>query len=177
VTVTDANTAQVAQVGNAKRTNRLGAELLIDWQLAQSLFRNNDAIRGLVNWNWVQAAFDDDDNFHDNKLPVVTPHTIYSELSYLPVSYLKVAANLQHVPRGAYVDYANSFRDDGYSVFGARIEWDHKSWRAFVDASNLNNVKYAATVIGAQNNASSTDGLFFAPGEPRSLTVGVGYQF
>lgn len=177
VTVTDATTAQVSQVGNAKRTNRLGAELLVDWQLAQSVFRSSDELRGLINWNWVQAAFDNDINFQDNKLPVVTPHTIYSELSYLPVSHWKVSANLQHVPRGAYVDYANSFRDDGYSVFGARIEWDHKSWSAFVDASNLNNVKFAATVIGAQNNASSNDGLFFAPGEPRSFTVGVGYQF
>lgn len=177
VSTADAANAQITSIGNARRTERLGAELLINALVSQSVFRDHDQLKALLNWNWVQATFDNDASFKNNKLPVVTPHTIFSQISYIPFSALEASLNVKHVPRGAFVDYQNTFRDREHTVFGARIELKSNRWSSFVDVSNINNTTYAATVIGAQNNTRGNDGLFFAPGESRAFTIGTTYFF
>ncbi|NIJ18642.1 iron complex outermembrane receptor protein [Sphingomonas naasensis] len=153
---------------NAGRTRHQGVELGIDLDLAAWA-------RLRQTYMWSDFHFRGDAQFGDNRLPVIPEHFYRAELR-LGSDALHVSPNVEWVPRGAWVDYANSFRTDGYALLGlgaeARLD---RRFTLFADARNLAGRK-AAGDISAVVQYTPASAIFY-PVERRSLFAGVRAAF
>jgi len=153
---------------NAGRTRHQGVELGLDLDLAAWA-----RLRQVYMWS--DFRFRGDAQFGDNRLPVVPEHLYRTELR-LGGETLHVAPNLEWTPRGAWADYANSFRISGYVLFGlsaeARVD---ERFTLFADARNLGGRK-AAGDISAVVQYTPASAIFY-PVERRSVFAGVRAAF
>lgn len=153
---------------NAGRTRHQGIEAGIDidiapWARLRQVYQYND------------FRFRGDVKYGKNRLPVIPEYQYRAELR-LGTAAFGVSPNVEWVPRGAWADYANSFRGDGYALIGlgadARIG---KAVSLFVDARNLAGKK-AAGDISAVVAYAPTSAIFY-PVERRSLFAGIRTAF
>ena len=126
---------------NAGRTRHQGVEAALDlaftsWATLRQVYQYSD------------FRFRSDAQFGNNRLPVVPRHFYRAELK-LGTERASIAPAVEWVPQGAWVDYANSKRADGYATFnlGAQAQLT-KTVSLFVDARNLTG-KRAIGDIGA----------------------------
>ncbi|AQR72911.1 TonB-dependent receptor domain-containing protein [Sphingomonas sp. LM7] len=157
-----------ASTFNAGRTRHQGVELGLDLDLTAWA-----RLRQVYMWN--NFRFVDDTQFGNNRLPVVPEHFYRAELR-LGGETLHVSPNLEWTPRGAWTDYANSFRTDGYVLVGlsAEAQIDDR-FTLFADARNLGGRK-AAGDISAVIAYTSASAIFY-PVERRSVFAGVRASF
>lgn len=153
---------------NAQRTRHQGIEAGLDidlapWARLRQVYQYND------------FRFRADAQFGNNRLPVIPQHQYRAELRLGTVAF-GVTPNVEWVPKGAWADYANSFRPNGYALAGlsadARIG---KHLSLFVDARNLANKKAAGDASAVIAYAPS--GAIFYPVERRSLFAGMRAAF
>jgi iron complex outermembrane receptor protein len=76
------------------------------------------------------------------------------------------------------VDYANSFWADAHVIFGARIGLDAPGgrWQTWIEARNLGDRHYAATVTPGYDDAGS-DAARSTPGEGFGVYAGLRLRF
>ncbi|TGX55852.1 TonB-dependent receptor [Sphingomonas gei] len=166
-----------ASTFNAGRTRHQGVELGLDLDLTAWL-----RLRQV--WQVNDFRFRDDAQFGDNRLPVI-PEQFYRAELRLGDDGLHVAPNMEWVPRGAWVDYANSMRIGGYVLFGASAEAAvMPGVTLFADARNLAGRKAAgdisAIVRYVPDNPSTLrdeSSQIFTPVERRSVFAGVRAAF
>ncbi|MDH4394131.1 MAG: TonB-dependent receptor plug domain-containing protein [Limnobacter sp.] len=170
-------TQVITAVANADTTQRVGAELNLQGVLLKNVGMTGAQLNGTFNLNWVDAQFDQDPTFKDNTLPVITPITLYGALALRKSQDWSTEVFAQAVPRGAYLDYANTVRAGDYLTVGLRGQVKFGAWDFYAEARNLGDKRYVSTVIGAAVNAQGMDMAGFAPGEPQSLAVGARYTF
>ena len=153
---------------NAGRTRHQGVEAGLDVDLGRWA-----RLRQVYQWN--DFRFRRDAQFGDNRLPVVPEHLFRTEIR-LGTEAISLAPHLEWVPRGAWADYANSFRTRGYALIGlgaqARI---NARVTLFADARNLADRK-AAGDVGAVVTYSTASAIFY-PVERRSLFAGIRAAF
>lgn len=153
---------------NAGQTRHQGVELGLDLDLSAWA-----RLRQVYLWS--DFRFRDDAQFGDNRLPVVPEHLYRAELR-LGSELLHVSPNLEWTPRGAWADYANSFRTGGYVLLGlsaeARID---DRFTVFADARNLGG-RRAAGDISAVVRYTPASAIFY-PVERRSVFAGVRASF
>lgn len=153
---------------NAGRTRHQGVEAGLDLDLGKWA-----RLRQIYQWS--DFRFRGDAQFGDNRLPVIPEHLFRTELR-LGTEAFNVAPNLEWIPRGAWADYANSFRARGYALIGlgaqARIA---ERVTIFADARNLADKK-AVGDIGAVIAYTPASAIFY-PAERRSLFAGVRAAF
>lgn len=119
--------------------------------------------------------FVDDVQFGDNALPVIPRHLYRAELQ-LGSETLHVAPSLEWVPEGGWADYRNSFRPDGYVMFGVTAQAALSDrFAVFLDARNLGDRK-AVGDIGAVVAYAPANAIFY-PIERRSVFAGVRAAF
>ncbi|HVJ03316.1 MAG TPA: TonB-dependent receptor [Sphingomonas sp.] len=153
---------------NAGRTRHQGVELGLDLDLASWA-----RLRQVYQYN--DFRFRGDSQFDGNRLPVVPEH-FYRAALELGREGLKIAPNVEWMPRGAWVDYANSFRTGGYALVGITAEARlTPAITVFADARNLADRKAAGDVsaVVAYTPASAV----FYPVERRSVFAGVRAAF
>ena len=126
---------------NAGRTRHQGVEAALDlaftpWATLRQVYQYSD------------FRFRSDAQFGNNRLPVVPRHFYRAELK-LGTERASIAPAVEWVPQGAWVDYTNGKRVDGYATFnlGAQAQLT-KTVSLFVDARNLTG-KHAIGDIGA----------------------------
>lgn len=153
---------------NAGRTRHQGVELGLDLDLAAWA-----RLRQVYMWS--DFRFRADVQFDDNRLPVIPEHLYRAELR-LGGEALHVAPNLEWVPRGAWADYANSFRTDGYVLVGlsAEAKVDDR-FTLFADARNLGGRKAAGDISAVVRYTRAS--AIFTPVERRSVFAGVRASF
>jgi iron complex outermembrane receptor protein len=153
---------------NAGRTRHQGVELGVDFDLAAWA-----RLRQVYMWS--DFRFRDDAQFGTNRLPVIPRHFYRAGLRIGDDS-LHLTPNLEWVPHGAWVDYANTFRTGGYVLAGlsAEIEVD-KRFTLFADARNLGGRK-AAGDLSAVVQYTPASAIFY-PVERRSVFAGVRAAF
>jgi len=153
---------------NAGRTRHQGVELGLDldltgWARLRQVYQYSD------------FKFRGDAQFGDNRLPVIPEHLYRAELR-LGSDALHLSPNVEWVPRGAWVDYANSFRTGGYALLGlsaeARVD---RRFTLFADARNLGGRKAAGDVSAVVRYTPAS--AIFTPVERRSLFAGVRAAF
>lgn len=153
---------------NAGRTRHQGIELGLDLDLAAWA-----RLRQVYMWS--DFHFRDDAQFGDNRLPVVPEHLYRAELR-LGGNALHVSPNLEWTPRGAWVDYTNSFRTSGTVLFGlsAEAQVDDR-FTLFADARNLGGRKAAGDISAVVQYTPAS--AIFTPVERRSVFAGVRAAF
>jgi len=160
---------------NADRTIHQGIEAGLDWKPTPRL-------RLRQTWTWSDFRFDGDAQYGNATLPVV-PETLYrAELKYEHPAGWFVAPNLEWTPKGPYVDYRDKARAPAYAVAGLGAGWAHDRVTVFVDARNLFDKRYVATVNPLALAATATKAAIEAnaawwPGEGRAVFAGVTGKF
>lgn len=149
---------------NAGRTRHQGVELGLDldltgWTRLRQVYQYSD------------FKFRGDAQFGDNRLPVIPEHLYRAELR-LGSDALHLSPNVEWVPRGAWVDYANSFHTGGYALLGlsaeARVD---RRFTLFADARNLGGRKVAGDVSAVVRYTPAS--AIFTPVERRRVFAGV----
>ncbi len=76
------------------------------------------------------------------------------------------------------VDYANSFKADAYTLWGASLGYQaaDQQWNAWLDFKNLSNTRYAATVTPGYDDAGK-DIARSTPSESFSTYAGITFNF
>ena len=158
---------------NAGRTRHQGIEAALDlaiapWVTLRQVYQYSD------------FRFRNDVQFSDNRLPVVPRHFYRAEVK-LGTDRVSITPAVEWVPQGAWVDYNNIKRVDGYATLslGAQAQLT-KGVSLFVDARNLTG-KRAIGDIGALVSYKTDDPLTpgnqasaaFYPIERRAVYAGV----
>jgi iron complex outermembrane recepter protein len=123
--------------------------------------------------------FRDDAQFGDNRLPVIPKHLYRAELR-LGGERFHIAPGLEWVPRGAWADYANSFKVGGYISLGITAEADvARGVTLFIDGRNLSN-RHAIGDISAvvdYRTLQPSQQATFHPVERRAVYGGIRAHF
>lgn len=153
---------------NAGRTRHQGIELGLDLDLAPWA-----RLRQVYQYSDFRVR--SDRQFGNNRLPVVPEHFYRAELAF-GRDGLKLAPNVEWTPRGAWADYSNSLRAEGYALLGATAEARvTRAVTVFVDARNLADRKAAGDVSAVVTYAPGN--AIFYPVERRSVFAGVRAAF
>jgi iron complex outermembrane receptor protein len=157
---------------NAGGTLHQGIEAGLDldlapWARLRQVYQFND------------FRFRGDRQFGNNRLPVIPKHLYRAELR-LGGDTLNVAPNLEWVPQGAWADYANSVRANGYVLIGATAEAQVRPGLSmFIDARNLTGKKAVGDISAVVNyTALPVNQLaIFYPVERRAIFAGLRAHF
>jgi len=153
-----------ASTFNAGRTLHQGIEAGLDLDLARWV-----RLRQVYQYN--DFRFRDDARYGDNRLPVVPRHVYRAEIR-IGNERLNAAPNLEWVPQGAWADYANSLRTDGYALIGLTAEARAgRNITLFLDARNLTGRKAVGDISAVV--AATPDSTIFYPVERRAIYGGV----
>ena len=148
---------------NADRTLHQGIEAGLDLQLSSWATLKQV-------YQYSDFRFRGDVLYGDNRLPVVPRHVYRGELR-LGTNRASISPAIEWVPQGAWVDYQNSKRVDGYATLGLGAQAELRSGvTLFLDARNLTK-KRAVGDIGAV--VSYTGQAAFYPIERRAVYAGV----
>lgn len=159
---------------NAGRTRHQGVEAGLDlalapWALLRQVYQYSD------------FRFRGDALYGDNRLPVAPQHVYRGELR-LGTEHASVSPAVEWVPQGAWVDYQNSKRVDGYATLslGAQVEL-RSGVTLFLDARNLTKKRavgdISAVVRYAADNPATPvvneGSVAFCPIERRAIYAGL----
>ena len=166
-----------ASTFNAGKTRHQGIEAGLDLTLGALL-----RLRQVYQYN--DFRFRDDVQYRDNRLPVLPKHQYRAELR-IGFEGLNLTPNVEWVPQGAWVDYQNTKRVSGYTMFGVRGEARvAEGVTLFVDARNLTNKKAVGDISAilryvANNPATAADegSVAFYPIERRAFYGGLRMSF
>lgn len=162
---------------NAGRTRHLGAEVSVEQPLPHHF-----ALQ--ASYSYGDFTFVDYDEAERSGYPATTV-LVSRDGNDLPLSpHHKYGAALRYAPPGGfnarlstvtwgryYVDTANTETYEGFTTVGGRVGYDRSRYGAFVAVDNVFDAKYAAEVT---KNYGKTG---YAPGAPRTWTVGVTARF
>ncbi|MGE6699089.1 TonB-dependent receptor family protein [Hyphomonas sp. NPDC076900] len=157
-----------ASTFNADKTTHRGIEAgldlaFTDWLTLRQVYQYSD------------FKFDGDAEFGDNTLPVVPEHVYRAELRFSHDRFT-VAPNLEWVPEGAWADYNNTTRTDGYTLLGLTGSYQATgNIDLFLDARNLAGEK-AAGDISAVITATPASAIYY-PVERRAVFGGIRARF
>ena len=154
---------------NVGKTSHTGLEttitlLPLNWMqfaLAYTYARNtyedfNDPVTGI--------------DYSGNTMPLAPENRLNARLGIIPINRMLLELEMDFQDQ-YYVDDANTDTYDRPSLFNFRATYNWKSWSIWVHVLNLTDEKYASRVT-ARNGISS-----FFPGAPRSVFVGLSYQW
>lgn len=157
-----------ASTFNADNTTHRGIEAgldleFTDWLTLRQVYQYSD------------FRFDGDAQYDDNTLPVVPEHVYRAELRFSHDRFT-IAPNLEWVPEGAWADYNNTTRTDGYTLLGLTGSYQATSnIDLFLDARNLAGEK-AAGDISAVITAAPASAIYY-PVERRAVFGGIRARF
>jgi iron complex outermembrane receptor protein len=182
----DPGTGIYSTTFNAPNTVHQGVELGGGVEVLRDIIGPDagDVLKISQIWNLNLFSFDGDRIYGWNWLPAIPRNVLRTTVSYTTKDGLYIAPQVDWVPSGAYVDYANTLQAPGYALIGLQaglkmpngLEW-------YVDARNLGNVHYVSDVISVAN-AQKPLGAFpvgnpqaFYPGNGAAIYSGVKYRF
>ncbi len=122
---------------NIDKSHKYGLDIYDKWLVT-------DAFNVALNYNYVRAIIDEEENYGGNNLPGVSEHNIKATLSYLPNKNTTLA--LTQIYRSeAYAadDFENSFvqKQDAYKSTDVSITYAKDSLELFAKINNLFNQK------------------------------------
>jgi len=124
-----------------------------------------------INALYNDFRLDGDASYGNNRIPGVPEFLIRSEWR-ADIGDQFVALTTESADK-SFIDFANSFSADSYSIFGLKAGGQllpKLAW--FAEARNLADKKYAAST-GVIRDASGSDRAQFLPGDGRSLYAGL----
>ncbi|MEO6517613.1 MAG: TonB-dependent receptor [Pseudoxanthomonas sp.] len=157
---------------NVDRTLHAGIEALLG---ASFPFGNGaHRIEPLVSASYNAFSFDGDALYGDNDLPAAPGYLVRGEVIYRHASGVFGGPTVD-VVGSRYADFSNTYRVGSYRLLGLRAGIDRQPWSVFGEVRNLLDREYVG-VLTVKDRAGADDALLQA-GAPRSVYVGVRYQF
>lgn len=156
---------------NGDRTIHQGLEAGLEWTLPVTPADGRLVLRQTYNYN--DFYFERDLLWEGNRLPVVPEHQYRAELTWRHPSGLFVTPTVEWRIDDVWVDYANTLKAPGFTVWGLNGGWDLANGTTlFVDARNLTDERYISE-MSAVTDARTASTAVFMPGEGRAVFVGV----
>lgn len=176
---------------NASPTQHQG----IEFGLTTTLWQEKDAaaqehaskIALRQSYTWSDFRYKNDYLYGKNRMPGVPEHYYQAELFFEHSSGFYAGVNVK-ASTDSYVDYANTYKGDGWVILGFNAGYAPKggNWRIYLDVRNLTDENYASSISPAFEHRTATqitNGVDpdtinrFSPGDPLSATVGFSYRF
>lgn len=152
---------------SAAKTRHTGVELSTDAIVAKNLFASNANLSWRTAYTFADFKFTRDANFGGNYIPGQPKHLLRSELRYDHPKNFWISPNVDWSPAAYLVNSANTFRNDSYAVFNIRAGYDRAKYGIFLEANNLANRIYSASVI-----VDDAANRFYEPANGRSAYIG-----
>jgi iron complex outermembrane receptor protein len=173
---TDPGTGIYSTTVNAPNTVHQGIELGGGVEVLRNIVSADagDVLKIAQIWNLNSFYFEGNRVYGNNWLPAIPRNVLRTTVSYTTRDGFYLAPQVDWVPSGAFVDYANTLQAPGYALIGLQaglkmpngLEW-------YVDARNLGNVHYVSDVISVANAQKPLPDTY-APGNPQSFYPGNG---
>jgi iron complex outermembrane receptor protein len=160
-------------VVNADRTLHQGVELGFGAAVLKSMFVNGNEPDKLwlnVAYTFSDFRFQNDATFGNNELPGAPRYLVRAELLYKHPSGFFAGPNMELVPTTYFVDSANTVSTTAYGIWGLRAGYEQENYSLFLDARNLSNETYIASVSIAR--FANTASALYEPGTGRALYAG-----
>ncbi|WP_370151491.1 TonB-dependent receptor family protein [Ferrovibrio sp.] len=168
-TIQPASGAAVQQ--NVDGTIHQGIELGGDWVFGRDLAATGDNAMLRLAYTYSDFYFDGHPTYGNNDIPGAPKHYLRAALRYSHASGWYAGPNVEWVPRGYYVDNANSAKTPAYALLGARAGYDFgNGLTLFVDGRNLLDRTYISNV-GTTTTANANSTLY-NPGDGRAVYFG-----
>ncbi|WP_353190292.1 TonB-dependent receptor [Pandoraea pnomenusa] len=162
---------------NANKTVLQGLEVGASVDLFRNVVATGDRITLSQIWNYSDFRFRDDPQYGNNRIAGVPTNVLRTTLGYALTDRFQIAASLDWVPTGAWVDYANTMRVPGYTLLGLQASYVvQRGVTFYVDARNLTNKRYV-TDFSTVTDARTANTAVFYPGDGRSVFAGVRFAF
>jgi iron complex outermembrane receptor protein len=117
--------------------------------------------------------FDDDSVYGNNALAGVPEQLYVSEVRLDGATGWYLGVNVRVVPDGPWVDFSNTTRVPGYTLWGVTAGWDVTDHvRLFVAGENLTDKAYVSN-IGTNADQSRERAALFTPGQGRGCFGGI----
>ncbi len=154
---------------NAGRTRSEGLELGLTYASGAFDARLGTAIS---THRYLQYQTGSTSNFTGKSMPQAPRDITTMEVGYQPATHARVALEVVH--QGAYwMDDANTQQYPGHTLLNLRGNMQlGRDWTLWAQARNLTDKRYADSASKSNSGAST-----YSPGAPRSLMVGVSYQW
>jgi iron complex outermembrane receptor protein len=176
----DAFTFDFCVVENADKTIHQGVEAGFGAAVWRSIIEtgaDSDAVWLNAAYTFSDFRFDNDASFGDNEIPGAPRHYLRAELLYKHPSGLYFGPNVEWAPEPYFVDNANTFKTEGYAIWGAKVGFDNGGeWTAYIEGRNLADEAYIAStsIVG---DAAGLDLPLFNPGNGRAVYAGVQHKW
>ena len=158
---------------NAAETRHYGLEAALAYELAGEALVARDRVASRISYTWGRFEYVTDASYAGSRLPGTPEHYVQAELEYHHPSGLSFKPNVEWVPMSYFVDSANLVEKEGWTTFGARIDWAlvRLGGSVFVEARNLTNAHYSPAVV-----VDDGGGRSFFPADGRSFYAGFRWQ-
>ncbi|VVD62391.1 TonB-dependent receptor family protein [Pandoraea nosoerga] len=162
---------------NANKTVLQGLEIGACVDLFKNVIATGDRVTLAQIWNYSDFRFRDDPQYGSNRIAGVPTNVLRTTLGYALSNRFQIAASLDWVPAGAYVDYANTMRVPGYTLLGVQASYQvQRGVTFYVDARNLTDKRYV-TDFSTVTDARTANTAVFYPGDGRSVFAGLRFAF
>ncbi len=116
-----------------------------------------------------------------NRIAGVPRHLVSAEVLYR-VGGLRFGPNVRWMPTATETNHANQpdSQQDSYALLGFKVDYQiDKHWQAYVQGDNLTNRTYASAFVIRNSTLPNPPAATptFLPGNGRSVTAGITYQF
>ncbi|MBV9078683.1 MAG: TonB-dependent receptor, partial [Methylobacteriaceae bacterium] len=164
---------------NAPRTRHQGFEFAATLDLWRDLSGPGagDVLTLGQVWTYNDLRFVRDRAFGGNEIAGLPPHVLRTTLTYRRADGAYLGPTLDWVPRGAFVDNANTLRAPGFALLGFQAGLElTRGVSLYLDARNLTDARYVSD-RGVVPDARVTAPTTFYPGEGRSVFAGLRATF
>jgi iron complex outermembrane recepter protein len=168
-----------ASTFNAGSTIIQGIELGVSADLWQNVIGSEAGDRITLSqlWNYIDAHFQNDPQYGNNKLAGLPPHVLRTTVTYAHPGGFYFAPSLDIVPVGMFSDFANTQQVPAYMLLGTRAGYDFQNGSLlYLDARNVTDTRYISD-LGTITNARTANSAVFYPGDGPSLYIGARITF
>ena len=159
-----------ASTFNADKTIHQGIEAGIDIKAA-------DRVTLGLTYTLNDFYFDSDDQYGDNNLAGAPPHIFVFSGRYNDPSGFYIEPSIEWVPKGGYVDYANTLESNPYAVLNTKAGVNLGSGvNVFLDARNILDRRYLSNYSTVTDARTANTSVFY-PGEGQTIYAGFVWKF
>ena len=114
--------------------------------------------------------------YDGNRIAGIPRHLISAEALYR-VGNLRLGPNVRWMPSDTPIDHVNTTdsKQESYALLGFKVDYQMGDWRGYIQGDNLTDQRYASSYV--IRNKSTSEQPSFLPGNGRSVSAGVTYQF
>lgn len=156
---------------NVDGTVHAGLEALLGASVAMG---GGHRIESLVSVTVNRFRFAGDATYGDRQLPAAPRHAIKGELMWRHAGGAFAGPTFDIVGM-RWADLQNTYRVDGYTLWGLRGGFAAPDWEVHVEARNLGGRRYASQL--SVRDVAAADAAVLTPGESRSAYVGLRLKF